>query len=78
MKMEFREPEIKYVTEKGRRQAVIVALKDYERLLRALEDLRDIQSAERRRNEPSFEYRPTERNALRATNHPTDVFARDL
>lgn len=56
MKMEFREPEIKYVTEKGKPQAVILSLKDYERLLNAFEDLRDIQSAERRRNEPSIEY----------------------
>lgn len=56
MKMEFREPEVKYVTEKGKPQAVIVSLKDYERLLHAFEDLRDIQSAERRSTEPSVAY----------------------
>ena len=56
MKMEFREPEVKYVTERGKPQAVIVSLKDYERLLNAFEELRDIQSAERRRTEPSIEY----------------------
>lgn len=64
MKMEFREPEVKYVTQKGKPQAVILSLKDYKRLLSAFEDLRDIQSAERRRTEPSVEYSTYRRKRL--------------
>jgi hypothetical protein len=56
MKYELREPEVKYITEKGRTSEVILAIKDYERLLQALEDLRDIRSADRRRSEPTISY----------------------
>ncbi|MEO8167392.1 MAG: type II toxin-antitoxin system prevent-host-death family antitoxin [bacterium] len=54
--MKIKEPEVKYVTEKGKPEAVILSIKDYERLLSALEDLSDIQSAEHRRTERSVEY----------------------
>ena len=56
MRSVLKEPAVKYITSNGKPSEVILSLKDYERLLHALEDLRDIRSADRRRTEPSIEY----------------------
>ncbi len=56
MKYELREPEVKYVTDKGKTSEVILAIRDYKRLLQAMEDLRDIRSADARRSAPSISY----------------------
>ncbi len=67
MRSTFKEPSVKYITNNGRPSEVILALKDYERLLRAMEDLRDIRSAERRRTEPTIEYQKYRKKRLAKT-----------
>ena len=56
MKYLVREPQAEYITKNGRKTGVKLRLRDYKMLLRAYEELRDIQSAEARRNEPTIDY----------------------
>lgn len=56
MKGSVREPQAQYIVKNGRKTGVRLSLRDYKMLLRAYEDMRDVQSAESRRNEPSVDY----------------------
>lgn len=66
----FKEPEVQYITRNGKRTGVILTLGQYETLLQLIEDLRDIQSAEQRKKQPTIEYKSyrSKRLARRSTN----------
>ncbi len=64
----FKEPEVQYITRNGKRTGVILTLGQYEALLQLIEDLRDIQSAELRKKEPTIEYKNYRRKRLGRRN----------